>query len=168
MAAGAMSKLDLDLGNESGVVFTDAELENIAPAADVSGHTFSLKQVRSSYTFNFMAKLDCDTQQSSTTMSLPSQTAGSSSSNLKSMLDAALIEYKKKTGNDLQAIWLASELQTCESADSVLDLLRDQAKALDRSDDRKLMEWIDPLVHVLSNFSDVLGDSLVCIMNVDS
>ena len=84
------------------------------------------------------------------------------------MLDAALIGYKKKTGNDLQAIWLASELQTCESADSVLDLLRDQSKALDRSDDQKLMGWIDPLVHVLSNFSDVLGDSLVCIMNVDS
>ena len=61
MAAGAMSKLDLDLGSESGVVVTDPELENIAPVADVSGHTFSLKQVRSSYPFNFMAKLDCGT-----------------------------------------------------------------------------------------------------------
>jgi hypothetical protein len=83
------------------------------------------------------------------------------------MLDAALIKYKKKTGKDLQAIWLASELQTCESADSVIDLLRDQAKTLDRSDDQKLMGWIDPLVHVLSTFSDALGDgvSLVCVVS---
>ena len=85
--------------------------------------------------------------------------------NLKSMLDAALIRYKEKTGKDLQAIWLASELHTCVSVDSVLDLLRDQAKALERSDDQKLMRWIDPLVHVLHTFSDALGDgvSLVCI-----
>ena len=86
------------------------------------------------------------------------------------MLDAALIEYKKKTGKDLQAIWLASELQSCKSVDSVLDILRDQANALDRSGDRKLMNWIDPLVHVLSTFSDALGDgvSLVCVLNISS
>ena len=98
-----------------------------------------------------------------------SQTGDPSDSDLKSMLDAALIKYKNKTGKDLQAIWLASELQSCESVDSVLDILRDQANALDRSGDRKLMEWIDPLVHVLSTFSDALGDgvSLVCIMNTD-
>jgi hypothetical protein len=85
------------------------------------------------------------------------------------MLDDALINYKKMTGEDLQAIWLTSELQTCESVDSVLDLLRDKAKALDRSDDQKPMKWIDPLVHVLSIFSDALGDgvSLVCMVNID-
>jgi hypothetical protein len=86
------------------------------------------------------------------------------------MLDAALIKYKKKTGEDLQAIWLASELQTCKSVDSVLDILRDQADALERSGDQNLMKWIDPLVHVLHTFSDALGDgvSLVRIMNIDS
>ena len=100
----------------------------------------------------------------------PASQTADPSSNLKSMLDAALNKYKNKTGEDLQAIWLASELQSCESIDSVLDILRDQANALDRSGDRKLMSWIDPLVHVLSNFSDALGDgvSLVCIMNIDS
>ena len=48
MASGAMSKVNLDLGNESGVVVTDAELESITPAADVSGLTTGLKQVCSS------------------------------------------------------------------------------------------------------------------------
>ena len=86
------------------------------------------------------------------------------------MLDAAIIKYKKKTGKDLQAIWLASELQTCKSVDSVLDVLQDQANTLDRSDNQKLIRWIDPLVHVLSTFLDSLGDGviLVCIMNIDS
>ena len=169
LVAGGMSNIDLDLGNESGVVVTGVELESIAPATDVSRHTFGLKQV-CSYIFTFVAKLDCDTQQSSTAIFLPPQAAGPSSSNLKPTLDAALIEYKKNTRKDLQAIWLASDLQTCESADSVLDLLRDQAKALDRSDNQKLMEWIDPLVHVLSTFSDALdnGVSLVRIINIDS
>jgi len=94
----------------------------------------------------------------------PGQTAASSSnlaSNFKSMLDIALAEYKKKTGNDLLALWLASELQTCESVDSVLDVLRGQAKAFERSDaDQKLIKWIDPLVNVLFTFSGALGDGL--------
>jgi hypothetical protein len=90
--------------------------------------------------------------------------------NFKSMFDAALIEYKDKTGEDLQAIWLVSELQTCESVDSVLDILRDQANALERSGDQNLMKWIGPLVHVLHTFSDALGDGvgLVCIMVINS
>ena len=87
--------------------------------------------------------------------------AATPSSIFKSMLDTALAEYKKKTGNDLLAIWLASELQTCESVDSVLDVLRGQAKAFERSDDdEKLIKWIDPLVNVLFTFSDALGDGV--------
>ena len=83
------------------------------------------------------------------------------------MLETALDEYKKKTGDDLLAHWLADELQTCESVDAVLDILRDQAKAFDRSGDRRPMTWIDPLVHVVHSFSDALGDgvSLVLITN---
>ena len=83
------------------------------------------------------------------------------------MLDAALAEYQKKTGTDLLAHWLAAELQTCESVDAVLDILRDQAKAFEQSGDQRLMRWIDPLVHVLHTFSGALGDgvSLVLITN---
>ena len=84
------------------------------------------------------------------------------------MLDAALAEYKKKTGSDLLTHWLAAELQTCDSVDAVLDILRDQAKAFEQSGDQKLMRWIDPLAHVLHTFSDALGDgiSLVLITNL--
>ena len=97
----------------------------------------------------------------------PSKTIAPSS-NFKSMLDAALAEYKKKTGNDLLAHWLANELKTCESVDAVMDILRDQAKGFGKAGDQKLMGWIDPLVHVLHTFSDALGDgvSLVHIANL--
>ena len=84
------------------------------------------------------------------------------------MLDSALAEYKRNTGNDLLALWLASELQTCDSVDSVLDVLRGQAKAFERSDaDQKLIKWIDPLVNVLFTFLDALGDgvSLVTVIH---
>jgi hypothetical protein len=83
------------------------------------------------------------------------------------MLDAALAEYQKKTGGDLLAHWLAAEVQNCESVDAVLHILRDQAKAFERSDDQRLMKWIDPLVHVLYTFSGALGDgvSVVLITN---
>ncbi|KAF8267659.1 hypothetical protein EI94DRAFT_1700834 [Lactarius quietus] len=93
----------------------------------------------------------------------PSQTTASSS-NFKSMLDAALAEYKKKTGNDLLAHWLAAELQTCESVDAVLDILRDQAKVFEPTGDQKLMKWIDPLVNVLHTFSDALGDGVSLVL----
>ncbi|KAI9429974.1 hypothetical protein H4582DRAFT_2021072, partial [Lactarius indigo] len=92
-------------------------------------------------------------------MSSPSQTA-SPSSIFKSMLDAALAEYRKKTGGDLLSHWLAAELQTCDSVDGVLNILQDQAKAFEQSGDRKLMKWIDPLVHVLYTFSGALGDGV--------
>ncbi|KAF8258368.1 hypothetical protein EI94DRAFT_1708063 [Lactarius quietus] len=91
-------------------------------------------------------------------LSVPSQTAPSS--NFKSMLDAGLAEYKTKTGDDLLAHWLATELKSCESVDGVLDILRDQAKAFEPSGDQKLMKCIDPLVHVLHTFSDALGDGI--------
>lgn len=67
------------------------------------------------------------------------------------MLDAALAEYKNKTGNDLLAHGLATELQNCESADAVLDVLRNQAKTFEQSGDQiyqRLMKWIDPVDHV--------------------
>ena len=76
------------------------------------------------------------------------------------MLDTALDEYKKKTGDDILIHWLAAQLHTCESVEAVLDILRDQAKPFEQSGDRRLMKWIDPLVHVVQTFSDAFGDGV--------
>ena len=99
----------------------------------------------------------------------PSQTqAVTSPANFESMLFEALTEFEKKTGKELQAIWLASEMKTCQHVDSVLEIVRYHANTFERSDDQAPMKWIDPLVHVLYTFSDALDDvvSLVRIMNV--
>ncbi|KAN0138395.1 hypothetical protein V8E53_003858 [Lactarius tabidus] len=78
------------------------------------------------------------------------------SPNFKWMLDIPLAEYKKKTGDDLIAHrdWLATELQSCESVESVLDILRGQAKAFERSGDQnqKLMN-----VRIEGKVAQILG-----------
>lgn len=78
-----------------------------------------------------------------------------------------MADYKKKTGKDLYALWFASDLQTCESVDAVLDILRHQAKVIERTGDQKLMRWIDPLVQVLHTFSDALGDGVCLVLITD-
>ena len=85
-----------------------------------------------------------------------------SSSHFKSILDAALGEYKSKTGNDLTNNSLAKELKGCESAEAVLDIIQREAKAFDkfRDGDKGLMKWIGPSVDVLYTISATLGQSV--------
>lgn len=86
-------------------------------------------------------------------------------------LDDALVQYKKKTGNDLRSHWLADQLNSCKSVDAVLYILREQAKPYEKSSNIDLMMWIGPLVDILDDtFSNPLnvGDnrvSLVLITN---
>ena len=91
-------------------------------------------------------------------MSLASQTPAFSAQ-FQSILDAALSEYKKNTGNDLLDSWLAKELQSCKSVQDVLDKIQDQAEAFDkfRNGDKRLMKWIRSSVDVLYTISSTLG-----------
>lgn len=93
-------------------------------------------------------------------MSLPSQTLVSSSQ-LESILDASLDEYKKKTENDLSSHWLSVEFQSCDSVDAVLDIIQNQATVFDkfRDGDKKIMKWVGSLVPTLYKFS-TLGESV--------
>ena len=83
-------------------------------------------------------------------------------SSFKTILDAALDEYKAKTGNDLTSNPLAKELQSCKSSEAVLDIIQRQAKAFDkfRDGDKWLMKWIGPSVDVLFTISSSLGASV--------
>ena len=85
----------------------------------------------------------------------------------KAILDAALSEYKTKTGIDLTDNPLAKELQSCESAEAVLDIIQRQAKAFDkfRDGDKWLMKWIGPSVDVLFTISSTLGAGLSIVRN---
>jgi hypothetical protein len=84
-----------------------------------------------------------------------------SSSQFQSILDVALGDYKKKTGNDLLDSWLARELQTCDSAEAILDIIQGQAEAFDkfRNSDKRLMKWIGSSVGVLHKIFSILGEA---------
>ncbi|KAH9169310.1 hypothetical protein EDB89DRAFT_1908729 [Lactarius sanguifluus] len=80
-------------------------------------------------------------------------------SNFKPTLDAALGDYKKKTGKELLDHPLATELQRRDTVDAVLAVLQDQAKDFQqfKDGDQRLMKLIGPLTRVLFAFSGTLG-----------
>lgn len=82
-----------------------------------------------------------------------------STANFKPILDATLIEYKKKTGKELLDQPLTTEVQRCDTVDAALAILRDQSKAFQqlKDGDQKFMERIGPLTQVLFAFSGTLG-----------
>jgi hypothetical protein len=83
---------------------------------------------------------------------------------LKSFFEAALNEFEKRTGTDLVQHQIIDKLVNCESADSVVDVLQEQAQAFRqfRGDDGKLMKWLKRTVNVLYTLatSGVLGEGI--------
>ncbi|KAI9430800.1 hypothetical protein H4582DRAFT_2063341 [Lactarius indigo] len=82
------------------------------------------------------------------------------SSRFKSILDAALSKYQKKTGKNILSHPLSVELQHCSSIDAILAILQRQADAFEqfRGGDRRLMEGIGLSVHVLYALSATVGE----------
>ena len=91
-----------------------------------------------------------------------SPTVTTSTSNYQVIFDTALEAYRKKTKKDLRSHPLLPKLQTCNSPDAVLTLLRDQIPVIDlsrstSSDNDRLTKWLNPTVHVLYTFSEAIG-----------
>ena len=78
----------------------------------------------------------------------------------ESILVAALNEYKKNTGNDLQSHPLSVELQHCDSVDAVLVILQRQANTVEKLRDGNggIMKWVRSSVNNLCSISATLGD----------
>ena len=95
---------------------------------------------------------------SSMSSSVPGQTS-TPSLNFKSIFDAALTDYKKKTGNELLHHPLATQLQRCDSVDAIVAIFQGQAEAFQQfqDGDQRLMKWIAPVVDVLYKFSGTFG-----------
>jgi len=91
-----------------------------------------------------------------------------SRSNLGSIFNAALRTYKKKTGKDITSHPLATELQSCDSPDAILSVLRRQIPMPDQSQnvDETFKKSLVPTINVLYTLSDTLGEGvgLVIIM----
>jgi hypothetical protein len=85
-----------------------------------------------------------------------------SSSSYQSIFDNALNEYRNKTKQDLRAHPLLAKLQTCDSPDTVLIVLREQIPKFDHSriGDDRLAKWLNPIVKVLSTFSEAIGSGV--------
>jgi hypothetical protein len=101
-------------------------------------------------------------------MSATNQIAGPSTNNFTAIYNAALNEYQTLTGKSLQTHPFATQLNTCQNPDAISNLLRTQAQAFSkfRKGDEKLMAWLDPTIHILSTFSDTLGEGISLVSNL--
>lgn len=79
-----------------------------------------------------------------------------SSSNFQAAFNAALETYEKATKNKLLTHPLSAQLESCNSPDAILSVLKNLLQQSDR-DDERLRNWLDPTVKVLYTFSATLG-----------
>jgi hypothetical protein len=98
----------------------------------------------------------------STTIMSTAPSTSTSQSNFTSIFNAALESYKRKTKKDLPSHPLLPSLQSCESPEAVLTVLRDQVPAFSGSQncDEGLTKWVSPTVNVLYSFSGTIGQGV--------
>ena len=91
---------------------------------------------------------------------VPSTSA--SQSNFVPIFNAALETYKRKTKKDLASHPLLPSLQSCDSSDAVLTVLREQIPLFSQppNGDDRLTKWVVPTVNVLYSFSATIGGGI--------
>ena len=85
-----------------------------------------------------------------------------SHSNFVSVFNAALKTYQRKTEKDLASHPLLPSLQSCDSPEAVLSVLREQIPLFSESQDGDdgLTKWVSPTINVLYAFSGTLGQGI--------
>ena len=91
---------------------------------------------------------------------------------LKSLFESALNEFEQRAETNLFRHEVIDKLVNCESADSVVDVLQEQAHAFRnfRGDDGKLKTWLKRTVNVLYSLStsSVLTGAITLLVCVHS
>jgi hypothetical protein len=84
----------------------------------------------------------------------------------QAILDKALADYCDQIGVELDKHPFIAELRGRDSPDNILRLLEDKANAFKvyRDGNRKLINWLSPVVRVIHTLSSVLGQA-VCLMH---
>ena len=98
--------------------------------------------------------------------SVPS--TSTSHSNFASVFNAALEKYNRKTKQDLAKHPLLPRLQSCNSPEDILVVLREETPDFNQSQnsgDDGLTTWVTPTVNVLYSFSATLG-GIVGLVNI--
>ena len=92
--------------------------------------------------------------------------SSTSYSNIDAIFNAALRTYKNKTGKDITTHPLATELQSCNSPDAILAVLRRQMATPDRPQnaDETFAKYLLPTVNVLYTLSDTLGEGICLVI----
>jgi hypothetical protein len=94
----------------------------------------------------------------------PSTSTHTSQSDFVSVFNAALETYKRKTKKDLASHPLLPILQSCDSPEAILTVLREQIPTFGQSQsqnsDDGLTKWVAPTVNVLYAFSATLGQGV--------
>jgi hypothetical protein len=83
------------------------------------------------------------------------------------IFNAALEAYKRKTRKDLASHPLLPSLQSCDSSEAILTVLREQIPGFSESQngDDGLTKWVTPTVNVLYSLSGALG-GIVGLVNI--
>ena len=86
----------------------------------------------------------------------------SSTSNIKSIIDAALADYAETTGIDLSKSSFSATLERSNSSEAILQLFQEREKAFKeyRDGNRRLINCLSPAVKVLQAFSGILGEAV--------
>jgi hypothetical protein len=88
----------------------------------------------------------------------------SPSPELKSLFEAALNEFETQAGTNLLQHQIVDKLANCQSADSVIDVLQEEAQAFRNllGENGKLMAWLKRTVNVLHSLStsSILGEGI--------
>jgi hypothetical protein len=85
--------------------------------------------------------------------------ASTSQSNFASIFNTALDTYKRKTKKDLASHPLLPRLQSCDSPEAILTVLREQIPAFSQlqNGDDGLTKWVTPTINVLYSFSAAIS-----------
>ncbi|KAF8262608.1 hypothetical protein EI94DRAFT_1808546 [Lactarius quietus] len=83
-------------------------------------------------------------------------------SSFQAILNKALADYQEQIGVELEKHSFADELRGRDSPDDVLKLLEAKANAFKayRDGNRKLINWLSPVVQVIHTLSGVLGEAV--------
>ena len=94
----------------------------------------------------------------------------SSLSNFQALFNAALQDYKDKTGNTLTDHPIAKQLETCQSVNSIATILHEQARSFRefRGNDGKLMKALNSSVDVLCapSISSALNEAIGLVVRL--